>query len=157
MAKLTLHIPVRWSDLDAYGHVNNARMFTILEEARIKAFWGNDQSDTGADDELLQSAKILSAGAGSDTITLVAGQRIEYTKPLEWTGEDLRVDIWLGSIGGASMEACYEAFDSRGDVVAKATTSMVLVDAKTGRPLRLTEEMRTNLSRLLDEPVTFRR
>src|SRR4029453_11919256 len=36
-----LHVPtpLRWSDLDAYGHVNNARMLSLLEEARIPAFW----------------------------------------------------------------------------------------------------------------------
>ena len=28
---------VRWSDLDAYGHVNNARFLTLYEEARVAA------------------------------------------------------------------------------------------------------------------------
>src|SRR5699024_1528274 len=36
---LDLPIPVRWTDLDAYGHVNNAAMVRLLEEARIAAFW----------------------------------------------------------------------------------------------------------------------
>ena len=27
--------PLRWSDLDAYGHVNNARFLTLYEEARV--------------------------------------------------------------------------------------------------------------------------
>src|SRR5690625_5623612 len=39
MAHLDLDIPVRWTDLDAYGHVNNAAMVRLLEEARIAAFW----------------------------------------------------------------------------------------------------------------------
>ena len=26
---------LRWSDLDAYGHVNNARFLTLYEEARV--------------------------------------------------------------------------------------------------------------------------
>lgn len=38
MTRLHVPIAVRWSDLDAYEHVNNARMFTLLEEARIAAF-----------------------------------------------------------------------------------------------------------------------
>ena len=99
MAKISLSIPVRWSDLDAYGHVNNARMLTLLEEARIKAFWSNDQSESGADEELLRSAKILTGAPSSPSITLIAGQRIEYVKPLEWTGEDIRVDLWIGQLG----------------------------------------------------------
>ena len=38
---MRLHVPIRlrWSDLDAYGHVNNAEMLRLLEEARIQAFW----------------------------------------------------------------------------------------------------------------------
>ena len=27
--------PVRWSDMDAFGHINNARFLTLYEEARI--------------------------------------------------------------------------------------------------------------------------
>jgi len=34
---MRIHVPIklRWSDLDAYGHVNNAAMLTLLEESRI--------------------------------------------------------------------------------------------------------------------------
>ena len=41
---MRLHVPIklRWSDLDAYGHVNNAAMLTLLEESRISVFWHGD-------------------------------------------------------------------------------------------------------------------
>ncbi len=29
-------VPVRWSDMDAFGHINHARMVTLMEEARIQ-------------------------------------------------------------------------------------------------------------------------
>jgi acyl-CoA thioester hydrolase len=32
-------VPVRWSDMDAYGHVNNARFLTLYEEARVAMFF----------------------------------------------------------------------------------------------------------------------
>ena len=37
---MKLHVPIRlrWSDLDAYGHVNNAEMLRLLEEAVSKRF-----------------------------------------------------------------------------------------------------------------------
>ena len=157
MAKISLSIPVRWSDLDAYGHINNARMLTLLEEARIKAFWSNDQSESGADEELLRSAKILTGAPSSPSITLIAGQRIEYVKPLEWTGEDIRVDLWIGQLGGASLEVSYEVFAPDGELVAKATTAIVIVDAKTGKPCRISDDDRAALSKLVEEPVAFRR
>lgn len=36
--RYTCTIPVRYSDIDAQGHVNNARYFTYMEEARIGYF-----------------------------------------------------------------------------------------------------------------------
>src|SRR5699024_8335059 len=153
MAKISLSIPVRWSDLDAYGHVNNARMLTLLEEARIKVFWSHDKSTQDVNQDLLRSAKVLVGGNGSPTITLVAGQRIEYLRPLAWTGEDVRVDLWLGAIGGASLEVCYEVFSADGELAAKATTSMVVVDAESQTPRRIPEGDRGALSQLLEEPV----
>ena len=35
MARYRCDYPMRWSDMDAYGHVNNARMLTLYEEARV--------------------------------------------------------------------------------------------------------------------------
>ena len=32
-------VAVRWSDMDAYGHVNNARFLTLYEEARVAMFF----------------------------------------------------------------------------------------------------------------------
>lgn len=157
MAKISLPIPLRWSDLDAYGHVNNARMLTLLEEARIKTFWSNDHSEVGENSELLRSAKVLTGGTDSPTITLIAGQQIEYLKPLEWTGQDIRIDLWLGRMGGASLDVCYEVFAPDGELVAKAMTAVVIVDAASGAPRRLSAEDRETLSALLDEPVRFRR
>ena len=37
-----VEIPIRWRDVDAYGHVNNAVFLTYLEEARIG--WSNRSS-----------------------------------------------------------------------------------------------------------------
>ena len=46
--RLTVPIGLRWSDFDAYAHVNNAEMFRLLEEARIQAFWINDDGSAGS-------------------------------------------------------------------------------------------------------------
>ena len=47
MTRLHVPVPVRWGDLDAYGHVNNVAVLQLLEEARIAAFWRHsDGSDT---------------------------------------------------------------------------------------------------------------
>ena len=35
MARHRFHCTLRWSDMDAFGHVNNTTFFTYLEEARV--------------------------------------------------------------------------------------------------------------------------
>ncbi len=36
--RLEVKVPMRWGDMDAYGHINNVQLVRILEEARIAAF-----------------------------------------------------------------------------------------------------------------------
>ena len=151
MARLTVPIKIRWSDIDGYGHVNNAAMLTLLEEARIAAFWADPADGDGA-----TAGSILATGDGSRTATLIAHQEIEYLAPLTYTTAPLQVQMWLSDLGGASLEVCYEVPGPEG-VVARAMTTLVLVDTETGRPRRITEEERAAWSELLDEPVAFRR
>jgi acyl-CoA thioester hydrolase len=56
MARLRVAIPLRWSDVDAYAHVNNAEMLRLLEEARIQAFWRPDSGE-GAGAAILDDAR----------------------------------------------------------------------------------------------------
>ena len=59
-------VPLRWSDMDAYGHVNNVQFLRLLEDARVIGFeewFGQDRS-------------MLDEGV------LVARHEIEYLAPL---------------------------------------------------------------------------
>ncbi|WP_308409809.1 acyl-CoA thioesterase [Zhihengliuella halotolerans] len=44
--RLTVEVPMRWADMDAYGHINNVNLVRMMEEARIGAFGvpGGDRS-----------------------------------------------------------------------------------------------------------------
>jgi acyl-CoA thioester hydrolase len=78
-----IHVPIRlrWNDLDAYGHVNNAAMLTLLEESRISVFWGSgDLRVEGVNDAEAPIADTRDA----DTITLVARQEVEYLAPIPY-------------------------------------------------------------------------
>ena len=74
-----LHVPIqlRWGDLDAYGHVNNAEMLRLLEEARIQTFWRPD-AGTSSDSPLA----ILDARPGAESVALIARQEVEYLAPI---------------------------------------------------------------------------
>lgn len=149
MTRMHVSVPLRWNDLDAYGHVNNAAMFVLLEEARIHAFWSTDEA-------LAQSTI-----GGSATLSLVARQEIEYIAPIPYLRDPLDVQMWIGHLGGASFSACYEVRAPAGSVddilYARAQTTMVLVDVATQRPRRLTEVERSAWAPYVEEPIAFTR
>jgi acyl-CoA thioester hydrolase len=153
-----LHVPtrVRWSDLDGYRHVNNASMLRLLEEARIDAFWSTD----GATDET-STAAVLDGSPGADTMTLIARQELEYLVPIPYLRAPLDIQIWVGRLGGASLEVCYEVWSPVGvepaRLFTKAATTIVLVDAATDLPRRISESERSAWQPYVEPPLTFRR
>jgi acyl-CoA thioester hydrolase len=153
--RLHIPIPVRWSDLDAYGHVNNAQMFSLLEEARIHGFWATD------DDGPVEGARVFSGGPDSDTFTLIARQEIEYLLPIPHLREPIDIEMWIGKIGGASLDVCYEIYSPVGqsprELYTRATTVIVLVDSATMRPRKMTDAEREQLEAYLEPAIAFNR
>ena len=154
MTRLSIQIPLRWSDFDAYAHVNNAEMLRLLEEARIQAFWRpDDGSAPGA------ATAILDARPGAESISLIARQEIEYLAPIPYMRAPIDIEMWIGRIGGASLEICYELFSPVGVtprvLFTRAATTLVMVTAATGRPERITEELREAWAPYVEAPVAF--
>lgn len=137
-----LHIPIqlRWGDLDAFNHVNNTSMLKLLEEARVRAFWRPGAGEEGP------STAILDSGIDQGVLTLIARQEIEYLAPVPYQRRPLEVQMWFGKLGGSSVEVCYEVHNDPASpervLYARSTAVIVLVDAATGRPVRLSDEMR---------------
>ena len=156
-AGLRLHVPIhlRWGDLDAYNHVNNASMLKLLEEVRIRAVW---QGDDGAQQ---YPTAVLRSGAGGDINSVVARQEIEYFAPVPYQPEPLDVELWFARLGGSSVEICYEVYSPVGVTprvkYAHASASIVVVGAETGRPVRLSDEHRAAWEPYLGEPIAYRR
>ena len=150
-----LHIPIhlRWGDLDAYNHVNNTSMLKLLEEARVRAFWR-----AGPGEEAPETA-VLDSGIEEGTLTLIARQEIEYLAPVPYQRRPLEVQMWFGKLGGSSVEVCYEVHNdpaaAQRVVYARSTAVIVLVDARTGRPTRLTAEMRDAWEPLLGPSIVY--
>ncbi|ROQ64232.1 acyl-CoA thioester hydrolase [Rathayibacter sp. PhB152] len=152
--RLHVAIPLRWSDFDAYAHVNNAEMLRLLEEARIQAFWRPDSPEPGG-----MATAVLDARPGARTISLIARQEIEYLAPIPYMRAPLDIELWIGRIGGASLEVCYELYSPTGVeprvLYTKAATTLVMVTAATGRPERIPEELREVWAPYVEEPVAF--
>ncbi|AZZ55299.1 acyl-CoA thioesterase [Rathayibacter iranicus] len=152
--RIHVAIPLRWSDFDAYAHVNNAEMLRLLEEARIQAFWRPDSPQPGG-----RATAVLDARPGAPSITLIARQEVEYLAPIPYMRAPIDIELWIGRIGGASLEVCYELYSPEGVVprmlYTRAATTLVLVTAATGRPERIPEALRHAWAPYVEEPVAF--
>lgn len=47
MPAYATQVAVRWSDMDVFGHVNNARTVTLLEEARTELLFRDGEAELG--------------------------------------------------------------------------------------------------------------
>ncbi|MFG2132369.1 acyl-CoA thioesterase [Streptomyces sp. NPDC048751] len=122
--------PLRWSDMDAYGHVNNAVFIRYLEEARI--------------DFLNRPEKNFKQGS------VVARHEIDYKRQLVHRHRPVDIELWVTQIRAASFTITYEVKD--GDhVYVTASTVIVPFDFEAQRPRRITAEEREFLEEYRDD------
>jgi acyl-CoA thioester hydrolase len=125
MGRYVYHCAVRWSDLDAYGHVNNARFLTLYEEARVALMF------TGA-----RQAGLTSFEAG----VVISRHEVDYLRPVDYT-DPVRIELWVEEIRSSRFVIAYELFDA--DLVASRARSVcVPFDLTAGRPRRLSDAER---------------
>jgi acyl-CoA thioester hydrolase len=154
-ARVRIPIHLRWGDLDALGHVNNTSMLKLLEEARLRAFWRPDDGSVPAPTAVFDMSVLEGGGRRA---TLVARQEIEYLRPVPYVQRPLDVQLWIGHIGGSSVEVCYDVFSPQGAeqvLYARAAAVIVLVDTSTGRPTRWGAAEREAWMPFVDEPIAF--
>lgn len=133
MARFIARCAMRWSDMDAYGHVNNTAYLAYLEQARVSMFF--DRYDSS-----------FSRG------TVVSHHEITYLRPVVYHPEPLRLELWVDRVRGASFTVLYDVFDGNA-LAAQARTTLVTFDFGTDRPRRLTPEERAILAQYTDEPT----
>lgn len=124
---------MRWSDLDAYGHVNNARFLTLYEEARVAMFF------TGA-----RAHGLTSFEEG----IVIARHEIDYLRQVSFE-DPVRVELWISELRAARFTVNYELFD--GTVLASRAKSVcVPYNLADAHPRRLSEAERDFLEPYLE-------
>lgn len=131
MGAFVADVPLRWSDMDAFGHVNHARTVTLLEEARV---------------ELLFTEAGRQGLLGMAEGMVVARLAVDYRIPVAHSAGTLQVRLSVRDLKPASFVIDYSASTSGSAEVATAETVMVPYDLKAGRPRRLTADERTFLA-----------
>ena len=135
MVCFVAQIPLRWTDQDAYHHLNHARAVTVLEEARIDLFF-----DQAAEDGLRGFAEGL----------LVAELNVAYRRQVAYRSTPLRIAMTVDEMRAASFRiryALHDGPDGEDPVAIDAWTRMAIYDLDAGRPRRLDTSERAFLAR----------
>ncbi len=138
MARFVSHVPLRWTDQDAYRHLNHARAVTLLEEARIDLFFAA-AADSGV--------------GGFATGLLVVELGVRYRRQISYRPEPLLVEMWVDQVRAASFRISYALHDGSSEtdpVAIEATTGMALFDLEGQRPRRITGDERAFLEKWAD-------
>jgi acyl-CoA thioester hydrolase len=155
VARHIYHCPLRWSDMDVFGHINNVAFVRYLEEARIDLMFRLGAADGAA-----------SFSNGS----VVARHEIDYVRPLVHRPEPVVIESWVTDMSAASVTIAYDIKDGdvtsgaaaagdagtgaaagTGGVYARARTVVVPYDLQAQRPRRITVEERAFLDRFRDD------
>ncbi len=117
MIGFVAEVPLRWSDLDAQGHVNNAEVADYLQEARVAFLLSGDNA------HLLGSSSI------------VVCHQVEFLRPIVYSVTPAEVEVRVGQVGAATVNLGYKV-RHEGVLAARARTQLAIV--KGGRPHRMT-------------------
>lgn len=126
--EFTTPMDIRFADLDAYGHVNNALFFTYLETARVKLF-----------------QKYFGAFLDSPLLFLVVRAECDYHLPI-MLNDPLLITLQVEQLKYTSFTISYQLHDGREREYATARTVLVAYDPAAKKPAAIPEEIRTTFA-----------
>ena len=126
----SLRLQVRWGDMDALGHVNNAEYLRYFEQSRI--VW-------------LEGIGYAVAGEGSGPI--LAKVSVTYLKPVVYPTE-LEIRLYAGHVGNTSFTLLSEIVNGR-DAAERFTEGefvTVWVDYAASKSVPIPDRLRAILA-----------
>ncbi|MFE3579413.1 acyl-CoA thioesterase [Streptomyces vinaceus] len=134
MNAFTFQCQVRWSDMDANGHVNNAVYSRYLEETRMNMF-----ADLVPADPAERLARNF----------FVSEQSMKFVRPLVHRAEPITITARVTGIKAVSFSLDCGIRDEETTYLT-ASTLMVAYDSTAGRVRRLTATERESLERFMN-------
>ena len=129
--KFDISVPVRFSDVDAMGHVNNAKYLTYFEEARVGYFR-----------HVLSLSESTTAKLGM----IVLEARCRYKSPA-YFGEIMKVHTRVSWMRNKSFEMEYFITDAAsGRIVAEGSSVQVAFDYSIRQTTEIPEEQREKIA-----------
>jgi acyl-CoA thioester hydrolase len=121
-----IDLDVRWGDMDAFNHVNNATYLRFIEEARVE--WFRQLTDDWSN---VECAPILAAVQNN------------YRKPIGWP-ERVTVELFCERLGNKSVQIAHRIYSSKDNAVlyADGHTVLVWMNYKSGETISLPAHVR---------------
>jgi len=119
-------ITLRWRDLDAFNHVNNATYLSYLEEARI--VW---------------MSRLFDNWDRGEITPIMAATQLNYRRQLSWPGR-IVVELYCERLGNSSLTIAHRIIDADDVNVLylDGNVVMVWIDPAIGRPVPLPDVIR---------------
>ncbi|WP_200531058.1 thioesterase family protein [Halorubrum sp. LN27] len=127
MTTYTTEIDVRFRDIDAMGHVNNAVYATYIEQARTAYF-----------------RDVLDADI-SRASTVLASLSLDFRRPVELVDGSVTVTVDVAEIGRSSATMTHEV-RTGDDIVAEAEATLVSLDPDSGEPAPIPDAYRSEMA-----------
>ena len=128
----SMNLNVRFRDLDAMGHVNNAVYFTYFEQVRIHFF-----------QQVFQISEL------SDFNSILANISCNYLKPAK-ISDRLTLQLWVSKIGKKSFNLSYKVIDVEDEsVYATGESVQVWFDYKQNKTVEISKDQKNRLSAFL--------
>jgi acyl-CoA thioester hydrolase len=127
-------LQIRWADLDAFKHINNAAYLVYMQEARADFTWFS---------RIAKGEEPLLADM------VVARAEVDFLAPIHQTGTTLDVEIYIEKVSNSSFVMVYE-MSQGGTLRARGKTVQVGVDMETEKARRLRDNEREFLSQYLE-------
>ena len=123
-------VQVRWRDLDAFAHVNNAALVSYLEIARAE-LW---RLRIGGHD-------------AADIPFVISHLEIDYRRPVSLYDE-VEVGLRVATLQPVTFAFEYR-IEANGELAAEARTVQVCIRRETGQPVRVPSELVPKLKELI--------
>ena len=117
-------IALRWSDLDALNHVNNARYLTFLEQARIE--WFDTVDEPWMTDEIGP---------------VVATATLNFKRPIEYPAS-IAIELFTERLGNTSVTIGHRIVAADGTLYCDGHVVAVWINRRSGKPVPLPAAVR---------------
>ncbi|MFP6559616.1 acyl-CoA thioesterase [Paraburkholderia sp. B3] len=123
-------MPIRWGDMDAFGHVNNTVYFRYMEQARIS--WFEQLGVAGRNPE----------GQGP----VIVNASMEFLRQLHYPG-DVVCTLTVGQPGRSSFDTGFELrrTDEPDTLYARGSARCVWIDYDAGKSVPIPDALRDTL------------